>query len=285
MKQRNEASYLKKFKNRGRIGKSQWGSKYKQDNVVRQAYGKHKKRVHNALITNSDASRKVIDAFVNKWCEKNSKTVLPGSIPHSGHHPVNQQSAPYRRKTKLQNAKKVRSMWSYGYRNSFEPQWHKDHRKPYERHVELDQIKSGLYLGTRDTADNFDTLNKLGIKTVVNLSTKCKFSKFKTHQIHFYNYPMKDDRYVSTKEFIRMTRKVAKIIDETDDPIMIVCGKGKNRSVAMIVAYAITNCGMKTYNVIQYIEDVKEEAYGRYEWSNLDNLHFRRLLENIEQTN
>jgi len=285
MKQRNEASYLKKFKNRGRMGESIC-PKYTHGNVVRQAGGRHIRRIHNALITNNDASRKVIDVLVNKWCDKNSKTVLPGSVPYGGYNPVNQQSEPYRRNTKLQNMKKFRSsMWRGAYHDSFEPQWHKDHRKPYERHVELTEIKHGLYLGTRDTADNFDTLNELGIKTVVNLSTNYKFSKFTSHQINFYNYPMKDDRYVSTKEFIRMTRKIANIIDKTEDPIMIVCGKGKNRSVAMIVAYAITHCGMKASDVLQYIEDVKEEAYGRYKWSNLDNLHFRRLLENIEQTN
>jgi len=112
---------------------------------------------------------------------------------------------------------------------------------------------------------------------IINLSNK----KLYVPSYKIYDITMRDCRKIDYKQFCNHIQKINDIISSyPDSPITVCCERGVNRSVAMIVGYAITN-NIKSYkDTITYIERQKQQSYGQ-SWSSLNNLTFVRYLETI----
>lgn len=130
---------------------------------------------------------------------------------------------------------------------------------------------------TENNGKGKKTLPQLHV--VINLSNQ-NLSHLPSYKV--YNIAMSDCRKIAYKDFCSILTSVIDIIDNyPENPITICCDKGVNRSVAMIMGYAIQKRIMNYEQVLDYITSAKVEVYNN--WSSLHNLSFVHYLQLIDK--
>lgn len=99
--------------------------------------------------------------------------------------------------------------------------------------------------------------------------------------LQIYNFPMKDKKSISYKEFKTFVKDATiPMVEnfESDHPkkIIVVCNRGVNRSVSVIIAYAIMHLDMNFNSAFNYISERK----AKYDttWDCLSSIRLRNLL-------
>ena len=144
-------------------------------------------------------------------------------------------------------------------------------------YVHLNKIKSTLYLGNVKSTKDSEFIS--GMRHVINLSGS-KLSVHKYATVH--DIQMRDCRTMKTKEFLDFFQKIYDILLTYGyRNTLIVCQKGVNRSVSMVIMYAMKHKGMKYVDAITYIQERKDKKY-EY-WECVNNIKFTHILQEQEK--
>jgi protein-tyrosine phosphatase len=143
---------------------------------------------------------------------------------------------------------------------------------PESRLIHLPQIKDKLYLGNGEILKHPKLISN--IKIIINLTDDEISRNLKCKMI---NIKYEDRLSLNFHTFKSIIDQTNDIISNTDDEILIVCDKGVNRSVSIILAYAIM---MKEYtfvDAIDYLDTVKLNKYPN--WNSLTNTRIKSMLK------
>ena len=113
----------------------------------------------------------------------------------------------------------------------------------YKELPNFHQVDKGLYRGGQPKTGGFETLKKLGIKTIIDLRNdqgQSERSEAQTNGMQYFNFPMErmgkpDDETVE---------RVLEIISNGDhQPVFVHCAKGADRTGTIIAVYRIKHDG------------------------------------------
>lgn len=108
-------------------------------------------------------------------------------------------------------------------------------------YLEPTEILPGLYLGNAYNASNYKTIEKLNIKTIVNVSKELPNFFEKNTSIRYLQIPIKDDSENHITEFIH---SVLDFLDQNgpydkNNSVLIHCYMGSSRSASIVLLYLI----------------------------------------------
>lgn len=254
MKELNGKNYQAKFKNRGKIGfasypKLHLGNSMSMARSRPSAHTGCSTRIANKKTNTGDADNLIVDTAVDKEIFPR-KSVLEKAVPYGGHIKTNTQIP-----SKSVSKKK----------------------KQEPMYVHLNEIKFNLYLGNEKSIEDLEFISRM--RCIINLSGS-KLSVHKYATVH--DIQMRDCRTMKTKEFLDVFQKVERIISTYGYlNTLIICQKGVNRSVSMVIMYAMKHKGMKYVDVLTYIQEKKDKKY-KY-WECVNNIKFTHILQEQEK--
>lgn len=147
----------------------------------------------------------------------------------------------------------------------------------------LGEIDPRLWLGNAQCLKYVTTLQNRRIKHVIDFSDEdCDAHTLTPHRVQHHQIKFHDSLNISHKEFKQILQKTIDIMDQIsfDENILIVCNAGINRSVAVVIGYAILKKSMSFENALDIVENSKKDD----KWYNLTNLRLLRLLREIQST-
>jgi len=267
--------YQNKFKNRGNEEKRRNGPKRPFGNTLslggaRGVAGQCRSRITEKSLNHDVEIHQVIDYKPLSVSYQYRKNNLPSSVTLSNSPQMNQQ-------------------------NTSELVIKKNNKDTnLVRFIHLPEINPNLYLSNGDIFDSPETLKELNINTILNLSTHWKHKQSQYQYPVIFNPSYNDTRQLTFKEFkdiIEITQEI--IINSTsmpeshqpnaplklvnNRPLLVLCDKGVNRSVSVIIAYAIIEKGWTFDQAIDYIDTIKLEKYPF--WNSLTNPRIKNLLK------
>jgi protein-tyrosine phosphatase len=103
------------------------------------------------------------------------------------------------------------------------------------------EIVPGVYLGNAYNASNYSTVQRLNIKTIVNVSLEIPNFFEETTDISYFQIPVKDDAEHHITEYIR---PILNFLDtrgpfSVDNSVLIHCYMGSSRSASVVLMYLI----------------------------------------------
>jgi protein-tyrosine phosphatase len=103
------------------------------------------------------------------------------------------------------------------------------------------EILPGIYLGNAYNASNYKTIERLNIKTIINVSKEIPNFFEKNTTIKYLQIPIKDDSENHITEFIRPTLEFLNLHEPYDEnkSILIHCYMGSSRSASIVLLYLI----------------------------------------------
>ena len=136
----------------------------------------------------------------------------------------------------------------------------------------LHRINDGLYRGAQPTAEGFQELKKMGIKTVVSLrwlhSDRELLGNTGLAYEHIYSKPWNP----ADEDVVRFL-KIA--TDKARAPVFVHCQHGADRTGTMCAIYRIAVCG---WSKEEAIKEMTDGGYGFHKtWRNL--LHYIRDID------
>lgn len=136
----------------------------------------------------------------------------------------------------------------------------------------LHRVAPGLYRGAQPTAEGMKELEKMGIKTVINLrafhSDKDEIGKAKLacESIPVKTWKPTEDQVV---QFLKI------VTDKNRGPIFVHCQHGADRTGTMCAIYRVAVCG---WTKQQAIEEMTQGDFGFHPmWKNLP-----KFIENLD---
>jgi len=132
---------------------------------------------------------------------------------------------------------KLRSIISYSIGGSFE----------------ATKILDNIYLGGIDSANDYEALEKIGIKNII--SVIAGFSPSYPDKFDYLVLNALDTTNTNLLEYFDITYAVIDNAVENDKKILIHCIAGRSRSVTILAAYLIKKYGMSVKNAILSIKN------------------------------
>ena len=248
-----EDHYLNQFKNRskGRINspKNRLGNATSCSHSRPSGSVKCSQRINEKMINNDTQLYQTVDHHQSKTQFLYRKSSIQTIVSHDKTNRKNQQKPTVHNVIKQMKVPKM---------------------------IHLEKIACNLYLGNLESALDFHLLAKKKIHVVINVSD-CVISN-RTIDVH--NICYKDTRSLGYHQFLHILTQSLQIIDMNHNKnILIACTKGVNRSVSIVVGYAITRKGNTYEEISEYIEDLKKDICGN--WDNLTNNRIRNLLKTL----
>jgi dual specificity MAP kinase phosphatase len=122
------------------------------------------------------------------------------------------------------------------------------------------QITTYCYLGCLPTAGDVETLNKIGIKYVVNLCAEyngpCKtYAKYNIKQLHL---PTVD----GTSPSLKTIEKAIKLMNEgykNKNKIFVHCKSGMGRGATIVLCHLVANENMSPENALKLMKEKRAE--------------------------
>jgi protein tyrosine phosphatase (PTP) superfamily phosphohydrolase (DUF442 family) len=136
----------------------------------------------------------------------------------------------------------------------------------------LHQVAPGLYRGAQPTAAGVKELEKMGIKTVINLraahSDKDKIGKAR---LDYESIPMR--AWKPTEDQVARFLRIA--TDKNRGPVFVHCQHGADRTGTMCAIYRVAVCG---WTKQEAIEEMTKGGFGFHPiWTNLP-----EFIENLD---
>ena len=120
------------------------------------------------------------------------------------------------------------------------------------------KVNMEIYRSAQPTEYNMEELEKIGIKTILNLRMfHSDSNEAKNTNLKLYHLKMRAGK-IKDKEIIA----AMKIINESEKPILIHCMHGSDRTGIVIAMYRIIFNG---YTKKEAIEELKNKKYGYHE--------------------
>lgn len=287
---KNDSRYTNSFKNKGK-GKprnnysriSSLGNSLSCAGSRPSAGVECKRRLANKLISNQVSFYKEIDTKTiipvsNVYRKSIARTVVPLEIrTHKNNQMHNEndsdmtnKDAPILSKYHIQRAEAEKMIKLKVL-------------KTQPRIANIKDINQRLFIGNKNSA-NRTILKKHNITHVIDLTNdgcdkyeyRCEINPIKVYRISF-----KDSRVISHRSFEHILERALNFIDSVIDTnksnILIACDSGVNRSVSVVIGYAMKRCGITFNDALGVIEKSKNDD----QWFNLTNLRLMRLLKNI----
>ena len=115
---------------------------------------------------------------------------------------------------------------------------------PRDGITNLDRVNDGLYRGAQPNGLGIASLNRLGVKTIVNLRMTneawvAEEAEARKHGLTYTNVPMKGFGCPTDEQVI----KVLSIIENFPSPVFIHCQHGCDRTGTIIACYRIKHDG------------------------------------------
>jgi uncharacterized protein (TIGR01244 family) len=107
------------------------------------------------------------------------------------------------------------------------------------------QVNERIYRGAQPRGEGWDSLAKLGVKTVIDLrqtnehSGKAGKLAVEAAGMHYANVPLSDIWAPSNKQI----SKVLALVDDSPSPVFVHCRRGSDRTGTVIACYRITHDG------------------------------------------
>lgn len=115
------------------------------------------------------------------------------------------------------------------------------------------KLSPGLYRGAQPTREGYDTLKKMGIKTVINLCSSGERKVVEAAGMHSVEIPLsvlKGDRQ-------KVDRIVALMADPANTPVFVHCKLGRDRTGIAVAAYR-----MKIQGWTRAAAEAEMESFG-----------------------
>lgn len=143
----------------------------------------------------------------------------------------------------------------------------------------LGEIDPRIWLGNVYCLNDPPTLQNKRIKHVIDFADEEVTipQRIQHHRIKFH-----DSLSITNATFKQILQQTISIIDNIapEENILIVCNAGINRSVAVIIGYAILKRSMSFKRALEIVENSKKDD----QWYNLTNLRLLRLLREIQSS-
>jgi len=151
-----------------------------------------------------------------------------------------------------------------------------------QRKIELSDIRQNLHLCDYSRVDDFVKSNNI----IVNLSglpidTNPKWNWEKIEDCKVYDIDFKED--IAFNEFVDILLRINDIIDrikDTENTVVISCKDGINRSVAIVIGYAIYYSIMSFEQASNYIYEKKMNI--DKSWNLFNDLRLINILEKLQ---
>ena len=107
------------------------------------------------------------------------------------------------------------------------------------------QVNERIYRGAQPNGEGWDSLAKLGVKTVIDLRPEsehsCKAEKGAVEAVgmHYVNLPLSGVHAPSDKQI----SKALSLVDDSASPVFMHCRRGADRTGTVIACYRITHDG------------------------------------------
>lgn len=141
---------------------------------------------------------------------------------------------------------------------------------------DVDEILPKLFLGNSISSYNDNFLAKYKIRYIIRVMYEFDFSK-KKDDIIYYHIEIKDSKYCPHQkqnavgfdpnfyqrlfdDVTRLIDELRKIIELSDDAILIHCKRGHHRSASIIVAYLVKYKNFKYAEAINYIKNIRPNS-------------------------
>lgn len=144
----------------------------------------------------------------------------------------------------------------------------------------LYQVSETLYRGEQPTAEGFKELEKLGIKTVVNLrSFHSDRDKLEGTTLNYETIPM--EAWDPEPEQVEAFLKIA--TDPAKQPVFVHCQHGADRTGTMVAVYRIV---VEGWAVEKAVDEMRNGPFGFHEiWTGLptfiEELNIESLRKNL----
>jgi tyrosine-protein phosphatase SIW14 len=115
------------------------------------------------------------------------------------------------------------------------------------------QVTGRIYRGAQPDAKGWDSLAKLGVKTIIDLRPEkehsCKAEKraVEAAGMHYVNAPLNGAHAPSDRNI----SKVLGLLDDSASPIFVHCRRGADRTGTVIACYRITHDGWNNRRALQ----------------------------------
>jgi protein tyrosine/serine phosphatase len=138
------------------------------------------------------------------------------------------------------------------------------------------RVNDSYYRGAQPMGDDYATLAKLGVKTIINLTSDDavadEASLAGKNGMRYVNIPMDTRRNPTTKEIEQF---LSIVNDEASQPVYVHCVGGRHRTGVMTAVYRMTHDGITGKAAFQ---EMKQYKYGP------DFLHpeFKKFVESYD---
>ena len=198
----------------------------------------------------------------------------------------------YRKSTLPHNVKYIETSPIMTNRKKF-----KSKVKYQPKFIKLTKFSEFLYLGNEDSINEFESIIERPGSVLINLSDNqyklndiwknisfIRFSNLNQSEKkkkYLYNINLPDNRVVKFNTFRKVVLDCINIINDNQyKTILVVCNKGVNRSVAIVMAYAMLEKNMSFEEALDYIDSKKLDKYDN--WDSMTNVKFRNFLKALK---
>uniref|UniRef100_K1QNW8 Dual specificity protein phosphatase 4 n=1 Tax=Magallana gigas TaxID=29159 RepID=K1QNW8_MAGGI len=135
------------------------------------------------------------------------------------------------------------------------------------------EILPFMYLGNFQDASNLELLHRLGITSLMNVSTKCK--NLFEDQFSYMNIPVDDNPNADLAAWFPESNAFIDTVRENHGKVLVHCQAGVSRSATICLAYLMYTAKVGLETAFEHIKSRRSVIS--------PNLNFMRQLENYEK--
>ncbi|XP_062606791.1 dual specificity protein phosphatase 4-like [Saccostrea cucullata] len=135
------------------------------------------------------------------------------------------------------------------------------------------EILPFLYLGNFQDASNLELLHRLGITSLMNVSTKCK--NLFEQDFNYMNIPVDDNPNADLAAWFPQSNAFIDTVRESHGKVLVHCQAGVSRSATICLAYLMYTAKVGLETAFEHIKSRRSVIS--------PNLNFMRQLENYEK--
>lgn len=125
-------------------------------------------------------------------------------------------------------------------------------------------INKKLYLSDIVSALDSEFISEHNIKVIINCTKEFPFVKDVPHHVDQYRIPVADngdeDEIREMARILPISTSIISRAIEADQAVLVHCQAGRQRSVAVVLAYLMHKTGLKYGKVLRKLQKVRPEA-------------------------
>lgn len=124
----------------------------------------------------------------------------------------------------------------------------------------INEIIRGLYISTYNAAIDYETINNLNIKTIINCTPK----NTKLNNISYLQIPINDPPSQNDIDYVNANYLfISQLIDNqlANGNVLVHCVNGSQRSATIITIYLMVKYGLTYQNAITYVKSKRSICF------------------------